>query len=72
MPVTIIEGSREARRGSGAKADELRFLALVAAVREHEERSRSGRRPNRPRDDRLYRRVREICGRPGSGHHWIS
>jgi hypothetical protein len=69
MPVTIIEGRVT---GGGAKADELRFLALVAAVREHEERTSRGPRRSRPRDDRLYRRVREICGEPGSGHRWIS
>ncbi|MCB0875289.1 MAG: hypothetical protein R2718_10980 [Solirubrobacterales bacterium] len=72
MPVTIIEGTRESGREGRAQTDRVRFVALVAAVREHEERTRRGPRPNRPRDDRLYRRVREICSEPGSSHRWIS
>jgi hypothetical protein len=69
MAVTIIEGVRDDARP--AHRDQARFAALVSAVRDHEERSRNGEKPSRPRDERLYRRVREICADPGS-RRWIS
>ncbi len=72
MAVTIIEGVRgEARAARAGHSDPARFAALLAAVREHEERSRHGVKPSRPRDERLYRRVREICADPSS-RRWIS
>ena len=72
MAVTIIEGVRgEAGDVRPVHSDPARFAALVAAVREHEERSRHSPRPSRPRDERLYRRVREICADPSS-RRWIS
>lgn len=72
MPVTIIEGVRNEVPEAGPEhLDPARFAALLAAVREHEERSRRGPKPSRSRDERLYRRVREICADPGS-RHWIS
>ncbi len=57
-PMWIIEGSR-------AKRDfaERRLAALAHAVRQHEDTGRAHiTQGARPHDDRLYKRLRELCG----------
>jgi hypothetical protein len=41
---------------------ERRFSALAAAVREHQARAARQYLGERPHDDALYRRLRQICG----------
>lgn len=68
MPISFFEGIPEDQRDEIARRNmERRFYALAAAVRAHEA---SGRRQAPAatgpgaRDERLYRRLRQICGEP--------
>lgn len=58
-PAWLIEGTREA---NPAGAAEGRLRALAAAIREHEAVTRQQSFTQRPRDEALYRRLRQICG----------
>ena len=65
MPITFFEGIPEDQRDEVTRRNmERRFYALAAAVRDHEaaaRRTTPGR--NTPaRDERLYLRLRQICG----------
>lgn len=68
MPISFYEGIPEDQRAEVTRRNmERRFYALAAAVRDHE----ASARRNAPaatssgsRDERLYRRLRQICGEP--------
>lgn len=64
MPIRIIEGVRDERTAELRRRNmERRFFELAAAVRDHE--ADSARAPGsapRPADERLYRRLRQVCG----------
>ena len=72
MPISFFEGISDDQRDELTRRNmERRFYALAAAVRDHEA---AGRRsgPSRsaaPRDERLYRRLRQICGEPTTQEH---
>lgn len=60
MPISFFEGIPE---GQDSDRDaERRLLELVAAVRDHEAASRRAIPSSRGRDERLYRRLRQING----------
>ncbi len=71
MPISFFEGIPEDQREAINRRNmDRRFFALAAAVRDHEAAARrtspgsvrtgaSG-----ARDERLYRRLRQICGEP--------
>ncbi len=61
MPISFFEGVPEGQSDRD-RADDRRFRELVAAVRDHQEASRRARPPGRARDERLYRRLRQIAG----------
>jgi hypothetical protein len=58
-PAWLIEGRQETRTASGAEG---RLRALAAAIREHEAITRQQSFSQRPRDEALYRHLRQICG----------
>ncbi len=60
MPISFFEGVPEDQQSD--RDAERRLLELVAAVRDHEAASRRARPASRPRDERLYRRLRQISG----------
>ncbi len=73
MPISFFEGIPEDQRDALTRRNmERRFYALAAAVRDHEAASRrtspgSARTgAGGARDERLYRRLRQICGDPAS------
>jgi len=51
---------------------ERRFFALAAAVRDHEASARRTTPASKPRDERLYRRLRQICGEPPTGEQRVA
>ena len=61
-PVYLIEGTRQTDPVSERNLAERRFAALAAAVRDHESAVRRRERLERPQDQALYRRLRQICG----------
>lgn len=77
MPISFFEGIPEDQRDEVTKRNmERRFHALAAAVRDHEATSRrlsagSAVRAGTggARDERLYRRLRQICGEPATDEH---
>lgn len=63
MPISFFEGIPEDQRDQVARRNmERRFFALAAAVRDHEAAARRAAPSNAARDERLYRRLRQICG----------
>lgn len=76
MPISIFEGIPEDQRAEVTQRNmERRFYALAAAVRDHEASARRSApattRPG-PRDERLYRRLRQICGEPVTTEHKVA
>ena len=77
MPISFFEGVPEDQREDVTKRNmERRFHALAAAVRDHEASSRRLNSGNvaragssGARDQRLYRRLRQICGEPVTTEH---
>ncbi len=66
MPISFFEGIPEDQRVEmGRRNVERRFFALAAAVRDHEAAARRATPASVIRDERLYRRLRQICGEPG-------
>jgi len=68
MPVSFFEGIPENQRDEVTRRNmERRFYALAAAVRDHEaatRRSAPAATGAGARDERLYLRLRQICGEP--------
>lgn len=68
MPISFYEGIPADQRDEVTRRNmERRFYALAAAVRDHEASARrSAPATSRAgtRDERLYRRLRQICGEP--------
>ena len=63
MPISFFEGIPEGQRAEVTRRNmERRFYALAAAVRDHEASARRTAPASKPRDERLYRRLRQICG----------
>ena len=73
MPISFFEGIPEDQRAEVTRRNmERRFYALAAAVRDHEasaRRSAPGRGHTRASDERLYLRLRQICGEPATQEH---
>lgn len=73
MPVSFFEGIPEDQRADMTRRNmERRFYALAAAVRDHEASTRRApqARSHAPaRDERLYLRLRQICGEPATQEH---
>ena len=66
-PMTLVDGNDrpETRLARERDADRRRLIELAAAIREHEQKLRRSRPMGlRAPDDRLYRRLRQICGEP--------
>jgi hypothetical protein len=65
-PMQIIDGSSTDREKPGQKRRlaERRLANLALAVRQHEDMTRGQVAHARVQDDRLYRRLREVCGQP--------
>jgi hypothetical protein len=67
MPISFFEGIPDDQRNQVARRNmERRFFALAAAVRDHEATTRRATPANAARDERLYRRLRQICGEPAT------
>jgi hypothetical protein len=65
MPISFFEGIPDDQRAEVKRRNmERRFFALAAAVRDHEASARRATPASRSRDERLYRRLRQICGEP--------
>jgi hypothetical protein len=65
MPISFFEGIPEDQRALVNRRNmERRFFALAAAVRDHEATARRATPSSIARDERLYRRLRQICGEP--------
>lgn len=70
MPVRFFEGIPPDQSDEVTKRQvEHRFYELAAAVRDHEASARRTTPASKPRDERLYRRLRRICGEPVTGEH---
>jgi len=73
MPISFFEGIPEDQRAEVTRRNmERRFYALAAAVRDHEASARrtAPARVHAPaRDERLYLRLRQICGEPATQEH---
>lgn len=73
MPISFFEGIPEDQRDEVTRRNmERRFFALAAAVRDHEasaRRSTPARSRAPARDERLYLRLRQICGEPATAEH---
>lgn len=69
MPISFFEGIPDDQRiEMGRRNRERRFFALAAAVRDHEATARRATPTSVIRDERLYHRLRQICGEPdGTG-----
>ena len=64
-PMTLVDGNDqlETRIARERDAAQRRLIDLAAAIREHEQKLRRSRPMGmRAPDDRLYRRLRQICG----------
>jgi hypothetical protein len=67
MPISFFEGIPEDQRALVNRRNmERRFFALAAAVRDHEATARRATPSSIARDERLYRRLRQICGEPAT------
>ena len=67
MPISFFEGIPDDQREQVTKRNmERRFFALAAAVRDHEAATRKAQPTSAARDERLYRRLRQICGEPAT------
>jgi hypothetical protein len=67
MPISFYEGIPADQRAEVTRRNmERRFYALAAAVRDHEAATRRATPANAARDERLYRRLRQICGEPST------
>jgi hypothetical protein len=67
MPISFFEGIPDDQRNQVARRNmERRFFALAAAVRDHEAATRRLTPAHAARDERLYRRLRQICGEPST------
>jgi hypothetical protein len=72
MPISFFEGIPEDQREQVARRNmERRFFALAAAVRDHEAATRRLSPTQSARDERLYRRLRQICGEPSTETHQV-
>ncbi len=70
MPISFFEGIRPQEREELQRKNlHSRFYALAAAVRDHENSARRSGLASDPRDEHLYRRLRELCGEPPSREH---
>lgn len=70
MPISFFEAIPEDQRAEVTRRNmERRFHALAAAVRDHEASARRSTPANGARDERLYRRLRQICGEPATSEH---
>jgi len=73
MPISFYEGIPADQRAEVTRRNmERRFYALAAAVRDHEAQSRRSTPASGPRDERLYRRLRQICGEPATEEQRIA
>jgi hypothetical protein len=73
MPISFFEGIPEDQRAEVTRRNmERRFIALAAAVRDHEASARRTTPASKPRDERLYRRLRQICGEPPTGEQRVA
>jgi len=73
MPISFFEGIPEDQRAQVTSRNmERRFFALAAAVRDHEATARRATPASVSRDERLYRRLRQICGEPGTSEHSVA
>jgi hypothetical protein len=67
MPVSLYKGIPADQRAQVTQRNmERRFYALAAAVRDHQAAARRSTPVSGPRDERLYRRLRQICGESDS------
>jgi hypothetical protein len=68
-PMQIFEGTRNRKEASGQEFADERLGNLAQAIRQHEGTTRGQvASAARPQDRRLYRRLREVCGKQsGSG-----
>jgi hypothetical protein len=73
MPISFFEGipPDQLPEVTGRQM-ERRFFALAAAVRDHEASARRTAPASKPRDERLYRRLRQICGEPTTNEHRVA
>ena len=72
MPITFFEGMRDNERDDLARRNmERRFYALAAAVKDHEARVRRTDSTAQLADERLYRRLRQLSGEPGTADHKV-
>jgi len=72
-PISFFEGIPEDQRAEVTRRNmERRFFALAAAVRDHEASARRTTPASKPRDERLYRRLRQICGEPPTGEQRVA
>jgi len=70
MPVSFFEGIPIDQAPEMTERQmERRFYALAAAVRDHEASARRTAPASKPRDERLYRRLRRICGESVTEEH---
>ena len=70
MPISFFEGMPEDQRKNVTRRNmERRFFALAAAVRDHEASARRATPTSVTRDERLYRRLRQIAGEPATKEH---
>jgi len=73
MPISFFEGIPEDQRAEVTRRNmERRFYALAAAVRDHEATARRTTPASKPRDERLYRRLHQICGEPPTGEQRVA
>ncbi|GIK76394.1 MAG: hypothetical protein EDQ89_07410 [Acidobacteria bacterium] len=72
MPIRFFEGipPDQLPEVTGRQM-EVRFYALAAAVRDHEASARRTTPASKPRDERLYRRLRVICGESDPARHRV-
>ncbi len=63
-PVWMFKGTKKLDAVSERNIAERRFSALAAAVRQHEASTRRQVPGMRSTDAALYRRLRQICGKP--------
>ena len=72
MPISFFEGLPDDQRAQVNRRNmERRFFALAAAVRDHEAAARRATPASRARDERLYLRLRQICGDSATGEHQV-
>ena len=73
MPISFFEGIPEDQRKLVIQRNmDRRFFALAAAVRDHEATARRATPASVTRDERLYRRLRQIAGEPATKEHTVA